>query len=88
MKIFSLVEMFELTVDGFSLSYVWFDGNVLLIFFCDEGFEFLLYLQLSHSYLEAICVAFCEFRQILGNLLVCVKMKVIFWIAKAQFKFV
>jgi hypothetical protein len=49
MKVFALVELLELVVDCLCFSHIRFDWKILLVFFSDVVFEFLLYLQLCQS---------------------------------------
>lgn len=64
MKVFGLVELFELVVDGFCFSNVRLYGEELLILLCDEILEFLLHFEFGKSMLEAICFILYEFRQV------------------------
>jgi hypothetical protein len=72
-KVFGLVELLELIVDGFCFSNVRLHGQELLIPLRDEILEFLLHFQLGQSILQATCFILYEFRQVVGHLLVAVE---------------
>jgi ABC-type uncharacterized transport system permease subunit len=57
-KVFALVEFFELIIYHLGLFNVGFDGQVLLVFFANKIFEFLLHLQLGQPFLQTISLTF------------------------------
>lgn len=67
MEVLGLVELLELVVDSFRLSYVGFYWQVFLISFSDELFELLLDFQLGQPLLESLRLTLHELGQVVRD---------------------
>jgi hypothetical protein len=77
-EVFGLIEPFKLVVDSLCLRDVRLDWQVLFILKCNEIFELLLHLKLCQSLLKSLRLVFNELGQIVGKLLVSIKVEGLF----------
>jgi hypothetical protein len=83
MKIFVFVEFFKLEVHRLRFCHIRSNRQVLLILLSYEVLKFLLHLNLRQPFLQTVWLLFDKSRQVIWNLLICIKIECILWLVEA-----